>query len=71
MGAISNINQKLVLCMNNVGLVTKKNDLMKVVEEFKDLSGYGRFFMITGLKGAGVKDLTHYLIEQNGRCESS
>ncbi|KAL6567174.1 hypothetical protein OROGR_000842 [Orobanche gracilis] len=65
MGAISNINQKRALCMNKVDLVTKKNDLLKVAEEFKDLSGYGRFFMISGLKGFGVKDLTQYLIEQS------
>ncbi|KAK4440376.1 GTP-binding protein ERG [Sesamum alatum] len=65
MGSISsNTNQKRLLCMNKVDLVTKKNDLLKVVEEFKDLPGYERRFMISGLKGAGVKDLTKYLVEQ-------
>ncbi|GFQ00853.1 GTP-binding protein erg [Phtheirospermum japonicum] len=64
MGSISNPNQKRVLCMNKVDLVTKKSDLLKVVDEFRDLSGYERFFMISGMKGAGVKDLTQYLIEQ-------
>ncbi|KAK4399559.1 GTP-binding protein ERG [Sesamum angolense] len=64
MGSMSSTNQKRVLCMNKVDLVTKKNDLLKVVEEFKDLPGYERRFMISGLKGAGVKDLTKYLVEQ-------
>ncbi|KAI3455787.1 hypothetical protein Pfo_012450 [Paulownia fortunei] len=64
MGSISNTNQKRVLCMNKVDLVAKKNDLLKVVEEFRDLPGYERYFMISGLKGAGVKDLTQYLMEQ-------
>ncbi|KAL0442299.1 UNVERIFIED_CONTAM: GTP-binding protein ERG [Sesamum latifolium] len=64
MGTISTTNQKRVLCMNKVDLVTKKNDLLKVVEEFKDLPGYERRFMVSGLKGAGVKDLTKYLVEQ-------
>ncbi|KAL3616681.1 hypothetical protein CASFOL_039075 [Castilleja foliolosa] len=64
MGSINSPNQKRVLCMNKVDLVTKKSDLLKVVDEFKDLSGYERFFMISGMKGAGVKDLTQYLIEQ-------
>ncbi|PIN17247.1 Ras-like GTPase ERA [Handroanthus impetiginosus] len=64
MGSIISTNQKRVLCMNKVDLVTRKNDLVKVVEEFKDLPGYERRFMISGLKGAGVKDLTRYLVEQ-------
>ncbi|GER41024.1 GTP-binding protein ERG [Striga asiatica] len=64
MGSISNTSQKRVLCMNKVDMVAKKNDLLKVVEEFKDLPGYDRFFMISGLKGAGIRDLTQYLIEQ-------
>ncbi|KAL3654576.1 hypothetical protein CASFOL_001561 [Castilleja foliolosa] len=64
MGSISNPNQKRVFCMNKVGLVTKKSDLLNVVDEFKDLSEYERFFMISRMKSAGVKDLTHFLIEQ-------
>ncbi|KAL8033984.1 hypothetical protein ABFX02_13G191300 [Erythranthe guttata] len=64
MGSISNTAQKRVLCMNKVDLVAKKNDLLKVVEEFRDLPGYERYFMVSGLKGAGVKDLTKYLMEQ-------
>ncbi|KAL3833819.1 hypothetical protein ACJIZ3_008555 [Penstemon smallii] len=64
MGSISGTSQKRVLCMNKVDLVTKKNDLLKVATEFKDLAGYEKQFMISGLKGAGVKDLTRYLSEQ-------
>lgn len=64
MGSIHYPNQKRVLCMNKVDLVTKKNDLQKVSEEFRDLPGYERYFMISGLKGAGVRDLTQYLMEQ-------
>ncbi|XP_051128313.1 GTP-binding protein ERG [Andrographis paniculata] len=64
MGSIPNTNQKRVLCMNKVDLVTKKNDLLKVVEEFKDLPGYDKHFMISGLKGAGVKELIRYLMDK-------
>lgn len=42
MGSISSPNQKRILCMNKVDLVEKKKDLLKVVEEFSDLSGYER-----------------------------
>ncbi|KAI9198333.1 hypothetical protein LWI28_014049 [Acer negundo] len=64
MGAEAHPNQKRVLCMNKVDLVEKKKDLLKVVEQFKDLPGYERIFMTSALKGAGVKDLTQYLTEQ-------
>ncbi|XP_031475087.1 GTP-binding protein ERG [Nymphaea colorata] len=56
--------QKRVLCMNKVDLVEVKKDLLKVAKEFGNLPGYERFFMISGLKGSGVEDLTHYLMEQ-------
>ncbi|XP_057445103.1 GTP-binding protein ERG [Lotus japonicus] len=64
MGERSIPNQKRILCMNKVDLVEKKKDLLRVAEEFKDLPGYERHFMISGLKGSGVKDLTQYLMEQ-------
>lgn len=64
MGAEVQPKQKRVLCMNKVDLVEKKKDLLKVAEQFKDLPGYERYFMISGLKGAGVKDLTQYLMDQ-------
>ncbi|GAB2276092.1 hypothetical protein Dimus_010832 [Dionaea muscipula] len=63
MGSEPNPKQKRVLCMNKVDLVEKKKSLLKVAEEFKDF-GFDRFFMISGLKGSGVKDLTEYLMEQ-------
>lgn len=43
MGSISTPNQKRILCINKVDLVEKKKDLVKVVEEFSDLSGYERY----------------------------
>ncbi|KAK7308624.1 hypothetical protein VNO77_42243 [Canavalia gladiata] len=64
MGARAVPNQRRILCMNKIDLVEKKKNLLKVAEEFKDLPGYERHFMISGLKGAGVKDLTKYLMEQ-------
>ncbi|PKI71206.1 hypothetical protein CRG98_008381 [Punica granatum] len=64
MGAKSHPKQKRVLCMNKIDLVEKKKDLLKVAQQFKDLPAYERYFMISGLKGAGVKDLTQYLMEQ-------
>ncbi|TXG48359.1 hypothetical protein EZV62_027653 [Acer yangbiense] len=64
LGAEAHPNQKRVLCMNKVDLIEKKKDLLKVVEQFKDLPGYERIFMTSALKGAGVKDLTQYLTEQ-------
>ncbi|GAA0159666.1 RNA metabolism protein [Lithospermum erythrorhizon] len=64
MGSKSNSTQKRILCMNKVDLVEKKKDLMKVVDDFKDLPGYERCFMLSGLKGWGVKDLAQYLTEQ-------
>lgn len=45
MGSISTPNQRRVLCMNKVDLVAKKSDLLKVVEEFKDLPGYERYVL--------------------------
>nr|XP_043607199.1 GTP-binding protein ERG [Erigeron canadensis] len=64
MGSQVNPKQKRVLCMNKVDLVEKKKDLLKVADQFKDLQGYERYFMISGLKGSGVNDLTEYLMEQ-------
>ncbi|KAK9080102.1 hypothetical protein SSX86_001777 [Deinandra increscens subsp. villosa] len=64
MGSQVNPKQKRILCMNKVDLVEKKKDLLKVADQFKDLPGYERYFMISGLKGSGVKDLTQYLMEQ-------
>ncbi|KAM3285508.1 GTP-binding protein ERG [Capsicum chacoense] len=64
MGSEANPNQKRLLCINKVDLIEKKKDLLKVAEEFKDLPRYERCFTISGLKGAGVKDLTKYLMEQ-------
>lgn len=65
MGSEANPKQKCLLCINKVDLIEKKKDLLKVAEEFKDLPGYDRCFTISGLKGAGVKDLTEYLMEQS------
>ncbi|XP_022762591.1 GTP-binding protein ERG isoform X2 [Durio zibethinus] len=64
MGAEANPKQMRILCMNKVDLVEKKKDLLKVTEQFKDLPGYERVFMISGLKGSGVEDLTKYLMEK-------
>ncbi|XP_021891459.1 GTP-binding protein ERG-like [Carica papaya] len=64
MGAQAHPKQKRLLCMNKIDLIPKKKDLLKVAEQFKDLSGYERVFMISGMKGSGVKDLTQYLMEQ-------
>ncbi|KAG9458754.1 hypothetical protein H6P81_003262 [Aristolochia fimbriata] len=64
MGAQENPKQKRVLCMNKVDLVEVKKDLLKVAQEFGDLPGYEKYFMISGLKGSGVKDLIQFLMEQ-------
>ncbi|GAV69235.1 MMR_HSR1 domain-containing protein/KH_2 domain-containing protein [Cephalotus follicularis] len=64
MGKQAHPKQKRILCMNKVDLVKKKKELLTVAEQFKDLPGYERVFMISGLKGSGVKDLTNYLMEQ-------
>ncbi|XP_030550681.2 GTP-binding protein ERG [Rhodamnia argentea] len=64
MGAQAHPGQKRVLCMNKIDLVEKKKDLLQVANQFKDLPGYDRYFMISGLKGSGVKDLSQYLMEQ-------
>ncbi|TYH89023.1 hypothetical protein ES332_D01G229600v1 [Gossypium tomentosum] len=64
MGEEPNPKQIRILCMNKVDLIEKKKELLKVAEQFKDLPGYGRIFMISGLKGSGVEDLTKYLMEQ-------
>ncbi|KAI3980365.1 hypothetical protein MKX01_003904 [Papaver californicum] len=63
-GAQVHPKQKRVLCMNKVDLVENKKDLLKVAKEFGDLPGYERYFMISGLKGSGVNDLSKYLMEQ-------
>lgn len=64
MGSEDNPKQKRILCMNKVDLVEKKKDLLKVAEQFKELPGYEKYFMISGLKGSGVKDLAHFLMQQ-------
>ncbi|KAF8412666.1 hypothetical protein HHK36_000634 [Tetracentron sinense] len=64
LGTQAPTKQKRVLCMNKVDLVEVKKDLLKVAQEFGDLPRYERYFMISGLKGSGVKDLTQYLMEQ-------
>lgn len=42
MGSEAKPNQKRLLCINKVDLIEKKKDMLKVVEEFKDLPGYER-----------------------------
>ncbi|THU56320.1 hypothetical protein C4D60_Mb11t16030 [Musa balbisiana] len=64
MGEKVHSKQKRVLCMNKVDLVEDKKDLLKVAKEFADLPGYDKYFMISGLKGSGVKDLVQYLMDQ-------
>ncbi|CAO2189336.1 unnamed protein product [Urochloa humidicola] len=64
LGTEVNPNQRRILCMNKVDLVDDKKDLLKVAKEFEDLPGYERYFMVSGLKGKGVKDLVQYLMEQ-------
>lgn len=64
LGAQVHSKQKRVLCMNKVDLVEDKKDLLKVAKEFEDLPGYDRYFMISGLKGSGVKDLVQYLMDK-------
>ncbi|KAL6659040.1 hypothetical protein ACP70R_003080 [Stipagrostis hirtigluma subsp. patula] len=64
LGAEVNPNQRRILCMNKVDLVEDKKDLLKVAKEFEDLPGYERYFMVSGLKGKGVKDLVQYLMDQ-------
>ncbi|KAF7108888.1 hypothetical protein CFC21_109255 [Triticum aestivum] len=36
----------------------------EVAKEFEDLPGFERYFMVSGLKGKGVKDLVQYLMDQ-------
>lgn len=67
LGAEVNPNQKRILCMNKVDLVEDKKDLLKVAKEFEDLPGFERYFMVSGLKGKGVKDLVQYLMDQAAR----
>ncbi|VAI75267.1 unnamed protein product [Triticum turgidum subsp. durum] len=64
LGAEVNPNQKRILCMNKVDLVDDKKDLLKVAKQFEDLPGFERYFMVSGLKGKGVKDLVQYLMDQ-------
>uniref|UniRef100_A0A0D9X5F3 GTP-binding protein ERG n=1 Tax=Leersia perrieri TaxID=77586 RepID=A0A0D9X5F3_9ORYZ len=64
LGSEVNPNQKRILCMNKVDLVEDKKDLLKVAKEFEDLPGYERYFMVSGLKGKGVKDIVQFLTEQ-------
>ncbi|KAK9133811.1 hypothetical protein Scep_013339 [Stephania cephalantha] len=64
LGAEAPERQKRLLCMNKIDLVEEKKDLLKVAEEFGNLPGYQRYFMISGLKGSGVKNLTEFLMEQ-------
>ncbi|KAK4564496.1 hypothetical protein RGQ29_006530 [Quercus rubra] len=64
MGSQPHPKQKRILCINKVDLVKKKKDLLKAAKQFEDLPGFERYFMISGLKGYGVKDLTQYLMEQ-------
>lgn len=64
LGSTVNPKQKRVLCLNKVDLVKVKKNLLKVAKEFGDLPAYERYFMISGFKGSGVKDLVQYLMEQ-------
>lgn len=64
LGTEVNPNQRRILCMNKVDLVEDKKDLLKVAKEFEHLPGYERYFMVSGLKGKGVKDLVQYLMDQ-------
>ncbi|GMP98188.1 hypothetical protein CsSME_00046163 [Camellia sinensis var. sinensis] len=65
MGSQVNPKQKRVLCMNKVDLVEKKKDLLKKASDsLIYLFLFSWYFMISGLKGSGVKDITQYLMEQ-------
>lgn len=56
--------QKRILCMNKVDLIEDKRDLLKVASEFGHLPGYDEFYMISGMRGSGVKNLVKYLMDQ-------
>ncbi|BFG28489.1 hypothetical protein CerSpe_147630 [Prunus speciosa] len=56
--------------MNKIDLVEKKKDLLTVAEQFKDLPGYERHFMISGLKGSGVKDQACVLFSNAFICDN-
>ncbi|KAJ7563233.1 hypothetical protein O6H91_03G102000 [Diphasiastrum complanatum] len=56
--------QKRILCLNKVDLVKKKKSLLPLAQEFGQLPGFERIFMISGLKGGGVKDVKEFLLDQ-------
>ncbi|KMZ59349.1 GTP-binding protein ERG [Zostera marina] len=64
LGTQSHPTKKRILCMNKVDLVSDKRELLKVLEEFKDLPAYDSYFMISGLRGSGVKEVIEYIMKQ-------
>ncbi|EPS72273.1 hypothetical protein M569_02487, partial [Genlisea aurea] len=64
MGSDSSTNQKRILCLNKIDLVEKKSELNKALEKFKDLPGYEKHFLVSGMKGTGVRDLVQHLLKK-------
>ncbi|EFJ32506.1 hypothetical protein SELMODRAFT_64762, partial [Selaginella moellendorffii] len=56
--------QKRILCLNKVDLIRQKRELVPLAQEFGSLPGYDRVFMISGLRGSGVRHLKEYLLEK-------
>lgn len=55
------VGQRRIACLNKVDLIRDKRILFPLADQLQQFHAFERVFMISGLKGSGVRDLEKYL----------
>ena len=60
---LKNINRPIVLILNKIDLINKK-DLLPLISEFQSLLKFEKIFMLSALKSKGIKDFLDWITKQ-------
>lgn len=60
---LKNINRPIVLILNKIDLINKK-DLLPLISEFQCLFKFEKIFMLSALKSKGIKDFLDWITKQ-------
>ena len=60
---LKNINRPIVLILNKIDLINKK-DLLPLISEFQSLFKFEKIFMLSALKSKGIKDFLDWITKQ-------
>ena len=60
---LKNINRPIVLILNKIDLINKK-DLLPLISEFQSLFKFEKIFMLSALKSKGIKDFLDWITKK-------